>query len=176
MPKLPDKGTAAIVWDPDGDNIVFKKAFEDIVFKDEEITSEVFEAQFGQTPVDEFTEGVKINFEAVFTREDIEKLATFCVGATVSGTTSKQIEFSVPVGESKYQYAKQVIIKPMVNQQPVSDESQWLYLYKCFPGRAFEIGFGTDQKKFSFNFKVFPDQDEASPTYGKTHRFGTAAA
>ena len=82
--------------------------------------------------------------------------------------------FSVKSGCDMYSDAKQILIQPLCDNVPDTDEKTWILLYKCFPYRAFDIGFDREtQRVLNVIFKVFPNQD--SGYEGRLYQFGVSS-
>jgi hypothetical protein len=174
MPISPllDAGPGAIVWDADGTPTVFQTIFEDMIWKDEQQMIDIFEAQHGSLPVDKVTDGILTTFEANITRVTLEDISVLCIGGTLSGAANDQIEFTNPVGDHMYQYARRCVIKPIINAAVSTTAQQWITVYKAICIRAWELPYGKGQRAFHCVFHAFPDQ--TSGNQGKVYKLGTA--
>jgi hypothetical protein len=167
-----DAGPCAIVWDVGGTPVNFRTNFEEVTFKAEQQTIDIFEAQHGDTPVDKVTMGELVTFEANLTRVSLDDLVRVTIGGTLTGSTTKQITFTNPVGDHLYQYAKKVQIKPIINNAISTTSSEWIEIFKVIPVRAFEIPFGKTQRVWHTIFHAFPDQ--TSGNEGNVYQIGDA--
>ncbi len=170
MPKGPprDMGPCAVIFDSED----LGPTFGDVTFNSVEETVQVFESNFGKTPVDEIRMGKVISVTVPLTRSTLAQLAGIITGAT-SGVGTLLVD-ALDVGVSMYDAALTLILKPIVNGVASTTASEWLYVYKAAPKEDMTIVYNEEgQRVFNVIFVSFPDQ-----TSGKASRqwaFGTVA-
>jgi len=120
-------GGNTIVGDASGD------AFGDIIFSTSHDVVEVLEATKGTSPIDHIFTGEGCEVVVPMTRATYARLTTVIPGASGSGTTANQVVVRSVVGQSMFDNAKKLIIKPVVGGVISTDESQWLTIFKASP-------------------------------------------
>jgi len=171
MPKLPfgDKGPVQVVWDYGGTPLVLNPVLGTVTLRATDSVSDVQEEGWGETPVDAVFTGTVVELEVPMTRSTLDQLTSLLEGVE-SGAGGIAI-FKAKAGCDMYANAKQVVLKPLCDNQPDSDTSHWILLYKCFPYRTFELGFDREgQRVHMVVFKVFVNQD--SGYEGKLFAYG----
>jgi len=174
MPQLPfkDKGPVRVTWDYGDSNLVIDPVLGTISFTTTDSVSDIQEEGYGETPVDASFTGTVVELSVPMTRSTLAQLIALLEGVE-SGGEDIAI-FSVKSGCSMYDDAKQVLIQPLCDNVPDPDEKTWILLYKCFPYRAFDIGFDREtQRVLNVMFKVFPNQD--SGYEGKLYQWGVSS-
>jgi len=160
MPKLPfgDKGPVQVVWDYEGTPLVLNPTFGTVNFRTTDSISDVQEEEWGETPVDAVFTGTVVELEVPMARSTLQQLITLLEG--VDSGAGGVAAFKAKSGCDMYENAKQIVLKPLCDNQPVADSKKWIRLYKCFPYRTFELGFDREgQRVHLVVFKVFVNQD-----------------
>lgn len=116
----------------------------------------VNEDQKGVTNVDEIKIGVSAcEAEVPLSRSTLAQLAKVIGGSSYSGS---KINVNNQVGVSMYDNAAELILKPIVNNVPSTNEADWLVIPKAYPKVDFDIAFSVDgQRIYKVMFKGFPD-------------------
>lgn len=167
-----DLGPCVIVWDPDGDNIVFSRTQGGVTFRYEELRAEIHEDQQGETVTDEVTTGAtNPELEVPLAEEDLEKLAKIFANASSSAT---YLKVSNPVGASTFADAKEVIVKPIINGAVSVDTGSWLHIHRAYPRVNMEQPYDNSTQRVAVAiFKGFPDDESGQEN--EMWRLGPAA-
>jgi hypothetical protein len=173
--KLPEIMEGTVIWDPSGDNVELSPVLGAIRIKSEQEKQEVKQSGYGNTPIDHYTSGKignTIEFDA--TRPDLTRLLNLIYGSTL-GSASASVEAIVAnkSGNSLYAEAKQVTIKPLVDDVPGTTLSEHLIFFKCSPPtEILDLGYAIDEQQiFSVQMNFYPDRTTA--TLGQLYKFGT---
>ena len=165
-----DIGPALINWDPDGANINLYPTWEIVSVKQELTHAEVFEAGHGNAPVDSVDTGRVTTVEVDFSRLTIAQLAIIFPGAAVVGTG-----LTIPnkAGNAYYASAKEIIVKPLLDDVENPDTTTWWHFFKAYPFEAIDVGYDKEgQRIFHGVFIIYPD--DASGNVGELSRIGPA--
>lgn len=127
-----------------------------VKFRYTEESKPVNEDQAGVSNVDEISAGYSAcEVEVPLSRSSLTTLSTVLKGATLQGN---KLSVYNHVGESMYDNAAQLTIKPIVNGVASTSEADWLIIPKAAPKSDFEIIFDSDnQRIYKTLFKGFPD-------------------
>jgi len=162
MPKLPfgDKGPVEVTWAPGESNeLVVTPYLGKVTMKTEDGVSPVQEEAQGEAPVDAVFTGTKVEFEVPMVRSTLLQLEAMLHGSLASS----ELIISNRVGCAMYDDAQGIMIKPMCDNVPDGDPATWIYIYKAYPYRAFDLGFDRDsQRVVLVKFMVFPSQESGS--------------
>ena len=172
MPASPvkDLGPCSVLWDPSGDNVELNPTFGGVIFRSEDALVDILEDGRGTTPIDAVFTGRVVSLEAPLTRTTLAKLNKILPGS-VAGASNLKV--STHVGGAMYASAKEVIVKPVVDNVPSVDTSEWLHLHHAYPVPSFEVTYdNAGQRVFRVTFKVFPS--ETSGMIGELWRIGPA--
>lgn len=122
-------------------------------------TRQSFRDKSGTMPYDEIVVGTVAEVQANLTGLDVAQFAKILPGATLSdGPTSKRIDIKSAVGYSMRTNAKTLILKPLVDGEPTTDETQWVTFAKAHPMPTLELAFDMEnQKVYAVTFKIFDD-------------------
>jgi hypothetical protein len=158
-------------WDGAGDNVNLGPFSKDqIIFKSELSTVDIFQQGYGDTPYDSFTKGRVASLELTMREMTAARLELIqgCVQSTGPVFT-----FDSSCGVSLRDAAKEVIIKPMVNLVVSTTNTEWITIFLVSPPiDAFEIGYDDEgERLWKVMFKVFPSA--ATGTVGKLFKIGT---
>ena len=155
MPNRP-LGPCVVIWDEAGVNVTFQKTFGGIFFRYEELRAPIKHDQMGETDKDEVTIGaVNPEVEVPMTEEQINALVHCFADASRDGST---LNIYNPVGERSLPFAKELIVKPIVNGAISTTTSEWLYLLRAFPRVTMEQAYdNSGQRTTKVIFKGFPD-------------------
>lgn len=154
-----DLGPAIAVWG----STEIAEIFEEVRWKCEGMSAEVFEAKYGATPVDEVFLGYsscEITIPA--TRIALATLATILPGGTNSGGASGYVGLKVggtgaAVGNSFYDNGLPLFVKPVV-AGVAGANGCWLRLEHTYPVPNFDVTFNLrDQRVYGLTFKAKPD-------------------
>ncbi len=154
-----DLGPAIIAWGP----TVIQETFDEIRWKTEGVSAEVFEAVFGATPVDSVFMGYSsCEITVPATRILLATLATILPGGTNSGGATGNVAVKVggtgsPVGLSMFENGLPLFIKPIVSGVAAAN-GKWLRLERTYPVPNFDVAFNLrDQRTYGLTFKACPD-------------------
>lgn len=164
-------GPCSILWDPSEANLELNPTFGGVTFKDEVQMAEIKEDQQGETIVDVVLTGRIVELTIPMTQATLDQLNVVIAGSVKTGTTLK---VSNIVGTSVFANAKEIIIKPIVNNIPTTDTAKWIHIFRAYPFSNLEWGFDVStQRATNVLFKGFPD--DASGQVGEMWRMGPAA-
>jgi len=151
-----DLGPCILVWDPNGDNIEFKKTFGGVTFRYEELRVGIKEDQQGETDIDEVSTGcVNPEIEAPLTEPDLTKLY-HCFGDALAAANFLKVRN--PVGEAFFPKSKPLIVKPIENGVVSTVEKQWIRIHRAIPRVTMEQVYdNAGQRCTKVIFKGFPD-------------------
>lgn len=148
---IKDLGACQILFD----DVDLGKSFGDVIFKSEVTSVPIQEDQAGTTPVDEVMTGRTVSIEVPLTRASLEQLVKVIPNASLDGNV---LLVKNPVGTTLADKAKELILKPIVDNVPSGDSSTWLTVFKCAPKETFEITYNNSgQRVFKVTFVAFPD-------------------
>lgn len=149
---LKDLGPCQVLYD----DVDLGKTEGGVSFRYTEDSKPVNTDQSGVTNEDEIKVGVSAcEAEVPLTRSSLGQLAKVIGGSSYTGTKLKAHN---QVGVSMYDNAKELILKPIVNNAASTDESDWLVIPKAYPKVDFDIAFSKDgQRIYKVMFKGFPD-------------------
>jgi len=83
------------------------------------------------------------------------------------------LKVSTHVGGAMYASAKEIIVKPVVDNVASVTTSEWLHIHKAYPVPGFEVTYdNAGQRVWRVTFKVFPS--ETSGQIGELWRYGPA--
>ena len=157
MPKWPfgDIGPCLVVWDYGGNPVNLYPYLGTITLRIADSVENVEEEGWGSTAVDAVFSGTECQLDVPLTRQDFDDLVNWVPGLTQSGSN---YIFAPKAGCSMYDDAKEMVIKPLCDNQPESDTSKWIHIFKAYPWRDVELGFDrSGQRVFLVHFKLFPD-------------------
>jgi len=122
MPQLPfkDKGPVRLTWDYGDSNLVINPVLGTISFTTTDSVSDVQEEGYGETPVDAVFTGTVVELNVPMTRSTLAQLTALLEGVE-SGGENIAI-FSVKSGCDMYSDAKQILIQPLCDNVPDTDE------------------------------------------------------
>ena len=131
--------------------------FGDVKFSYSDQSADVFEAAYGNTPVDSvFTGAGLVEVVVPFTRMSLANLLLVIPGGCLSGTSGVFVKTN-SVGMTMYDLSKPLFIKPVV-AGVASANGNWLRLEHAYPMPEFDITFNnSDQRVYNVRFKGFPD-------------------
>jgi len=157
-----DLGPCVVVWDGAGATpVVFHKTFGGVFFRYEELRAPIKRDQAGETDVSEVTTGaVNPELEVPLTQEECARLQ-HCFADATAGITGGQKFLKVrnPIGLDVLPFAKQVIVKPIVNGVVSTASGEWLYIHRAFPRITMEQAYdNSGQRTVKVLFKGFPDE------------------
>lgn len=142
-----------------------------VTFKEELHSVDIKEDGHGDTPVDAVFTGRIATIEAKFTRASLAQLEALIESATKSATNLK---VKNSVGNQMFADAKEVILKPLVDNSPSAVTTEWLHIHRAYPIAAVELGYDNqNQRIISVTFKCFPD--DASGQVNEIWRMGPAS-
>jgi len=167
-----DLGPCSVTWDKVGANLELNPTFGGVTFKYEESFVDIKEDGQGETAVDSIHTGNITELTLPMARSTLAQLAAVIGGGAVTGDTLK---VSNIVGGAAFANAKQIIVKPLVNNVPTVNENEWLYIYRAYPFPSLEwIYDNAGQRVTNVVFKAYPD--DAAPYVGGMFRVGQHTA
>lgn len=154
MGPIRDLGPCLVAWGATDLGAIFG----DVKFAYSDQAVDIFEAAFGQTPVDSVFVGAGLVEVVVpFTRSTLANLLLLIPGSSSSGAGSGLKVNANSVGKTMYDLSKPLFVKPVVNGVAVANGS-WLRLEHAYPMPEFDITFNNaDQRVYNVRFKGFPD-------------------
>lgn len=163
---LRDLGPAVVLWNGSEIGVTYGG----IKVKIDDNVAEIKEDGTGVIPVDAVFTGRKVaDIEVPLTRFTIEQLDTIFHGAAA---VADVLTISNVVGESMYDSAQPLVIKPLINDVASADSTEWITLYKTFPVAKIELSYDNqNQRVAKFAFQVFPSQESGEK--GKLGSFGS---
>ena len=168
-----DLGPCCVVWDPDTANIEMTPVFGSVVFRSEDQVEDIFWEEHGRAPVDAVFAGRVATLEVPMTSPSLTRLEVAIHDSVKQSVSGKWTILKVPnpVGDNMLPVAKEIIIKPEIDQGCSATTSEWLHIFRCYPVDAIEIAYdNATQRIYNVTFKCFPD--DASGTVGLIWRFG----
>ena len=178
MPQLPfkDKGPVQVTWDYDASGLgplVLNPTLGSQYLRLTDSTSDVFEEEWGDTPVDSVFMGTVCEIEIPMARSTMLQLETLLANAGVINFAVGQTKFKAKAGCAMYPNAEDIVFKPLCDNVPSVTKTEWIQVYKCHPFREFELGFDRDtQRMHLVKFKVFPNM--TSGFAGELYQVGMA--
>lgn len=155
-----DLGPCQIEWGTDN----LGEFWEGIEFKFEEGFADVFEARFGQAPVDSVLIGAgTCELTVPFTRTSLANLTKLLPGGSESGS-SGVVVYGDMVGTSLYSLAKPLFLKPLLGivtptkhgGSAVAANGSWLKIEKAYPIPNFTLAYNIrDQRVYNVVWKCF---------------------
>jgi len=142
-----------------------------VKFKEEQRSVDIKEDGHGETPVDAVTTGKLSSVEVSFTRSTLAQLAAVIESATAGANNLKVVN---SVGNQMFADAKELILKPLVDNVPSTDANEWLHIHRAYPLGAPEFTYdNSNQRVIPVVFKCFPD--DLSTQVGEIWRVGPAS-
>jgi len=161
---IKDLGACQILFD----DVDLGKTFGDVIFKSEISAEPIHEDQEGTTPVDEVMTGRAVSVEIPMTRATLDQLAKVIPNGSIVGDA---LIVKNPIGTTLADKAKELILKPIVDNLPSSDSSTWLTVFSCAPRENIEITYNNaGQRVFGITFIAFPVT--TSPDIGNLWKIG----
>jgi len=169
---MEDLGPCEMTWDPDGTPVNLKPFFGGVKLRDSGIVKDIFEDGQGETPVDAVDMGRIVEVESIMTRPNITQLETVIMGSVKSGAgTGTTLKVSNTVGNPLLAQAKELRIKPAVDNAASPDTSEWVHVWKCYPVIDKEIAYDTTgQRVWKVNWKCFPSDETGK--INEIYRYG----
>lgn len=126
----------------------------DVIFKHMDKHVPIKVSQKGDTEIDSIRTGSETTVELTLTRRGFASLSKMIAGA--SGSSEQFSVYNSNIGESRYDTAQELIIKPIVNNA-VSDSSKWVTAEKASPNAEYEQAHNNEsQIGFKIMFTCFP--------------------
>jgi len=148
---IKDLGPCQVLFD----NVDIGPTFGDVIFRDTVEERPIQEDQKGTTEVDGVFVGRTVEVEAPLSRSSIAKLASVVPGAT-SG--SGKLTVANIVGKERFANAKELVLKPIVDGSPSTDDTTWLTVFKASPRTELELIYNNEgQRVYKVIFKGYPD-------------------
>lgn len=153
---IKDLGPCSVLWDPTpGANLELNPVFGGVTFKYEETFVDIKEDGHGETPVDSVPTGNITELTIAMTRSTLAQLVAVIKGGAVTGSTLK---VSNVVGGAVFANAKEIIIKPLVNNVPSVTETEWLHIHRAYPFPSLEwVWDNAGQRITNVVFKAYPN-------------------
>lgn len=161
---MKDMGPVQIDWDG---GTLLNPVLGTVTVKSELQNADIKEAGQGEIPVDSVDTGRLVTIEATLTRVQLATLGVVIPGSTVD-LVNNNVGVPNSVGNSYYADAKEIILKPLVNNAAETDDETWVTFFKCYPFEKMELGYDNEnQRVVLVEFKVYP-------LAGELYRFGPA--
>jgi hypothetical protein len=162
-----DLGPCQVLWN----NIDLGPTHGGVVFKEEQHSVDIHEDGHGDTPVDAITTGKITAVEANFTRSSLTQLEYMIESSTKSATNLKVVN---SVGNAMLVNAKELILKPIVDNVASVVTTEWLHVHRTYPLGAPEFKYdNSGQRVLKVAFKCFPD--DLSGQVNEIWRMGPAS-
>jgi hypothetical protein len=153
MNPLGDLGPCAVIFGVD-----LGATLGGVIFRHTEESTPVKEDQSGVSAINEIKVGYSCEVEVPLTRSSLGQLSKVIGNSTYTG---KALRVGVAVGISLLENAKQLILKPIVNNIVSTDPTEWLTIHKAYPKVDLEVVYNSEgQRVYKCIFKVFPDENK----------------
>lgn len=149
-----DLGPCAVVWDPDGDNLELNPTFGGVTFTDDPKFKEIREDGYGETPVDATFMGRETKLVVPMTRSSLTQLAAVIPSSTKGASN---LVVATSCGTQMFADAKEVIVKPMIDNVPSATPAEWLHIFRAYPIAKSDFKYGDAQRTCEVTFLCFPD-------------------
>lgn len=171
MGPLRDLGPCIVLYN----NVDLGATYGDVVFRYQEEDAAVYEDQAGTSSVDDINVGAVCEVEIPLSRMALSSLSSLIVGASGSGTSGTTMTVKSAVGASRYDRAKELVLKPVLVQgEADTNTATWLHIFKASPRPNFEITYNNSgQRVYRMTFKGYPDRSVTSPN-NRYFRIGPA--
>lgn len=128
-------------------------------------THEVTVDQTGETPINEYIMGRKVNVTVPIAETTLETLVKVMPGATLVGTTTKRVDVPTGVGISLLDVAQELVLHPI--GLDVSDKSEDIVIYKAATAGQMNFAYKVDEERvFNVEFKGYPDTENDDNLFG----------
>lgn len=166
-----DLGPCSATWDPDTLAVELNPTLGGIRYRDTLLTSPIMEDGQGETEIDGVDKGRTVEVEIPMTRFSLQQLEYVIQGSELAADV---LAVGNSVGNSFYALAKEILLKPMVDNALSVIDTQWVHFWHCFPVIDEEIVFdNSEQRVARVIFKVFPSQS-TTIGLGQMYQHGTA--
>lgn len=156
MNPIGDLGPCAVVFD----GVDLGATMGGVIFRHTEESRPVKEDQQGVSSIDEIKVGYSCEVEVPLTRSSLGQLSKVIGNSTYTGAA---LRVGVAVGISLLANAKQLILKPIVNNVVSTDQTEWLTVHKAYPKVDLELLYNSEgQRVYKCIFKAFPDTTRAT--------------
>lgn len=126
-------------------------------YKGETGTADVKEERYGDAPVDGIMTGTVVTLELSMTRSTFLQLTEVLSAEYTSGNVMR---LKNQLGCEMYDLAKQLVIKPICDNEVSDDPAEWVHIYHAFPVPGWELTWDiATQRVFPVMFKVFVSQE-----------------
>lgn len=156
MGPLRDLGPAIVLWNA----VDLGRSKGGITFRYTEEDAPVFEDQLGTSSVDDIQVGNHCEVGVPLSRMALSSLTALLAGASGSGTSGATMTVKAVIGESRYDRAQELILKPiLLNGLADPTTSRWLHIFKASPKADFELPYNNaDQRAYNFLFRGYMQQ------------------
>ena len=166
-----DLGPCSVTWDPDTLAVELNPTFGGVRYRDTLLSSPIMEDGQGETEIDGVDKGRTVEVEIPMTRFTLQQLEYVIQGSELAADV---LSVSNSVGNSFYALAKELLIKPMIDNAASVTDTQWVHFWHCFPVIDAEVVFdSSEQRTARIIFKVFPSQS-TTIGLGEMYQHGTA--
>ena len=170
MPTAPfpfkDLGPCQVLWN----SVDMGPTHGGVVFKEELHSVDIHEDGHGDTPIDAIFTGRIVSIEAKFTRLTLAQLDALIESATAGASKLTVLN---SVGNAMYANAKELVLKPLVDNVASATSSEWLHLLKAYPVASANFTYdNNNQRILTVVFKCFPSRDTG--TLNQMWRVGPA--
>ena len=166
---IKDLGPCQVLWN----SIDLGPTHGGVTFKEDQHHVDIKEDGHGDTPVDAVTTGKITSVEANFTRSSLTQLEAMIESATKS-LSPGNLKVVNSVGNAMFADAKELILKPLVDNVASAVTTEWLHVHRTYPLGAPEFKFDhAGQRVIKVTFKVFPDT--VTGQVGEIWRMGPAS-
>ena len=174
MPQGPtgDLGPCIVIYD----GVDLGRTFGGCTFRYSETDAPVHEDQQGTDPVDDINVGSPVSVDVPLSRMTTATLAALLAGASGSGTSGTTMTVRGATGTSRYDRAKELILKPVLLSGVADpDTDKWLHVFKASPMGNYEFQYdNSTQRAYMHTFVGYPDQ--VGPPLYRKWRIGPAVS
>ena len=154
-------GPCEVLFGPEGAEVDIGMTNGDVVIHIAEDDAPVRHSQSGTNLWDAVITGMPISVEAVLGELTYNNMLQVMAGATLlaEGATPENyaLDVQIPLGYSRRDHAKRLILKPYAGKQPSTDKHDWMYFPLAHPKLEAELPYGAEaQRGFKVVFQCFP--------------------
>lgn len=160
MPALPikDMGPCEIVWGYGESGAINLGPFLGATtYKGETGSEKILEERYGNAAVDAILTGTEATLELSMTRSTYLQLTEVLNAEYVSGQVMRMRN---QLGCEMYDISKQIVIKPICENEVSTDPAEWTHIYHAYPVPGWELVWDkSTQRVFPIKFMIFVSQE-----------------
>lgn len=159
--KLGDISPGALIvdyGDSPHENIEVRPTLGTLQINIEEGTTDVFEEEYGDAPVDTVSKGTVITIDCPFTRLSAYYLKEIFPQKFEIQSADELIVKNC-AGYAYFEHSVPGVVRPIICNELTDDRSKWVYFWHIHPVMSFQLGYDREtQRVFNVTFKVYPVQ------------------